>query len=309
MLIAGGAGFIGSHLSESLCGEHDLTVVSRSPDTPGIAGLKVETRTCDVSDGPAISRVIKEAEPEMIIHLAGGTSHARSFEDPSGDLDVNARSTLHMLEGIRRADLECRLVLGSTFIVVGRPESLPVNEESPCNPATPYAAHRLLAEHYCRIYANVYGMDTGVFRITNSFGPRESVDPKKNAINYLIHRAHKREEVTIYGGGYFRDLIYVADVVSGIRAVAEKGGHGGTYWISSFERVMMRDFGEMLGSITGSPVKVVDPPEYTKKVDVGDFVVDNSALRSLGWGKRYSLEEGVRKTLEYFGTDGRDGPP
>ena len=300
ILVAGGAGFIGGHLSESMCGEHNLTIVSRSPKTPGMAGLGVRTIPCDVADGPAISGVIKEVEPEMIIRLAGGTSHARSFEDPSADLDVNARSTLHMLEGIRRADLECRLVLGSTFIVVGRPESLPVDEGSTCNPATPYAAHRLLAEHYCRIYANVYGMDTGVFRITNSFGPRESVDPKKNAINYLIHRAHKGEEVTIYGGGYFRDLIYVADVVSGIRAVAEKGGRGRTYWISSFERVMMRDFGQMLGSMTGALVRVVDPPEYTKKVDVGDFVVDNSALKSLGWEKRFSLEEGVRETLEYF---------
>ncbi|MDA8030203.1 MAG: NAD-dependent epimerase/dehydratase family protein, partial [Alphaproteobacteria bacterium] len=168
ILVAGGAGFIGGHLSESMCGEHNLTIVSRSPKTPGMAGLGVRTIPCDVADGPAISGVIKEVEPEMIIHLAGGTSHARSFEDPSADLDVNARSTLHMLEGIRRADLECRLVLGSTFIVVGRPESLPVDEGSTCNPATPYAAHRLLAEHYCRIYANVYGMDTGVFRITNS---------------------------------------------------------------------------------------------------------------------------------------------
>ena len=96
----------------------------------------------------------------------------------------------------------------------------------------------------------------------------------------------------------------MADVVSGIRAVAEKGSRGGTYWISSFERVMMRDFGQMLGSITGAPVKVVDPPEYTRKVDVGDFVVDNSALRSLGWGKRYSLEDGIRETLEYFKVQG-----
>ena len=309
VLITGGAGFIGSHLAESMCGQHDVVVLSRSGDTGNISGIlpRVSLERCDVTDPAKLGGIIERHRPDAIVHLAGETSHARSFEDPAHDLDVNAKSTLHMLEKIRETGLGCRFVLGSTFIVIGRPGSLPVTEESPCNPTTIYGAHRLAAESYCRIYHNVYGLDTAVFRITNSFGPRERTDPKKNAVNFLIHEAFLGNDVTIFDGGdYFRDLVYVADVVSGIRAVVERGAPGELYWISSFEKTWFRDLGRILHDLTGAAVKYVEPPAYTKKVDVGNFLVDNSKLAALGWGKRYGLEEGIRETLAHF--ESRDPP-
>ena len=85
ILVAGGAGFIGGHLSESMCGEHNLTIVSRSPQTPGMAGLGVRTIPCDVARGPALSGAIKEVEPELLTHLAGRTCHAPSVGEPCAD--------------------------------------------------------------------------------------------------------------------------------------------------------------------------------------------------------------------------------
>ena len=77
-------------------------------------------------------------KPDVIIHLAGNTSHSKSFEEPLKDVDSNAKSTLFMLEKIRELDLNCRFLLGSTFIVIGKPKKLPVNEDTPCNPTTIY---------------------------------------------------------------------------------------------------------------------------------------------------------------------------
>lgn len=302
VIITGGAGFVGSHLSESIYRDHDIVILARS-GCENISDIlpSVTFERCDVTDGPAMGQIIERHRPDAIVHLAAGTSHARSFEDPVGDLDVNTKSTLHILEKIRSMDLKCRFVLGSTFVVVGRPESLPVTEKSTCNPTTIYGAHRLTSEHYCRIYNNVYGLDTRIFRITNSFGPRESINPKKNAVNFLIHEAFIGNKMTIFNNGnFFRDLVYIDDVVSGIQAVLERGDPGELYWISSFEKTWFRDLGSILESMTGTEVTYAKSPEYTKKVDVGNFVADNSKLCSLGWKKKHSLKDGIMETFDYF---------
>jgi UDP-glucose 4-epimerase len=176
-----------------------------------------------------------------------------------------------------------------------------VTENTPCNPTTIYGTNRLASEHYCKIYHDVYGINTMVFRVTNSFGPREQIIPSKNAINYLIHNAFKGNTVTLYNRGkFFRDLIYVSDVVSGIKTIMNKGKSGELYWISSGKKIWFYELANLLGKLTNCKVKFVATPRYTKKTDVGNFVVDNSKLRKLGWAPKTSVEIGIKKTLEFF---------
>ncbi|HVZ62326.1 MAG TPA: NAD-dependent epimerase/dehydratase family protein [Candidatus Nitrosotalea sp.] len=305
IMITGGVGFIGSHLcDEFLKNGHDVIVLTKSyskaNNVSNIRG-KITIETVDVVDFTELGKSIEKNKPEVIIHLAGQTSHSKSFEDPMYDLDVNAKSTLFILEKIRAMDLKCRFILGSTFIVIGKPQTLPVTEDTSCNPTTIYGANRLLSEYYCKIYNNVYGLDTLIFRITNSFGPREQIIPNKNAVNFLIYKAFKGEEITLYDEGkMFRDLIYITDVVSGIKTIMEKGKSGNVYWISSGKKTWFYELGNWLHNLTNSPIKYVESPQYTKKVDVGNFVVDNSKLQSLGWKINTSVKEGIEKTLEYF---------
>jgi len=305
IMITGGAGFIGSHLCDELVkGNNEIIVITRSSSKlNNIEHLldKIKLERVDVTDFQQISNSIEKNRPDIIIHLAGETSHSKSFENPSYDLDVNTKSTLYILEKIRSLDLKCRFILGSTFIVIGRPLQLPVTEESVCNPTTIYGANRLASENYCKIYHNMYGVDTIVFRITNSFGPREKYVPNKNAINYLIYKASKGEEITIFDkGNFFRDLVYVSDVVSGIKTIMERGTSGQIYWISSGLKTWFYEIGRWLEELIDAKVKFVESPPYTKKVDVGNFVVDNSKLRSLGWESIISPREGIKKTLEHF---------
>jgi UDP-glucose 4-epimerase len=303
-MITGGAGFIGSHLCDEFVGKNHLIVLTRKTTSlDRISHLldRITVERADVTNYDEIGSIIEKHHPEVIIHLAGETSHSKSFENPLYDLDVNTKSTLFMLEKIKQLNLKCRFILGSTFIVIGKPEALPVTEQSTCNPTTIYGANRLASEVYCKIYHNVYDIDTIIFRITNSFGPREQHVPNKNAINFLIHKAFKKEEIPIFDkGNFFKDVVYVSDVVSAIKTIMEKGKSGELYWISSGNKTWFYDLGRWLEELTGTKVSYVESSQYAKKTDVGNFVVDNSKLKSLGWGTKTSIKDGIKKTLEYF---------
>ena len=304
-MITGGMGFIGSHLSEELLIEkHNLVILTKSFfKKQNITNIskKIKVEKIDVTDFKKLGKSIQKNKPDVIIHLAGQTSHLQSFENPLKDIDSNAKSTLFILEEIRKKKLKCRFILGSTFVVIGRPQRLPVDERTPCWPTMIYGANRLASEHYCKIYHEVYGLDTLTFRITNSFGPREQVVSTKNAVNFLIHEAFLGKTVTIFKkGNFFRDIIYVSDVISGIKTIMKKGKSGELYWISSGKKIWFYELGKSLEKLTDAKVKFVKEPNYTKKVDVGNFVVDNSKLRALGWKPKINLNQGIKETLEYF---------
>lgn len=304
IMITGGFGFVGSHLSEALIKHHNLILLTRSKNKwKNIEEIakKITIEYTDITNFSKLENSIKKHKPDVIVHLAGETSHSRSFDNPLDDIDTNTKSTIAILESIRKYNPLCKFILGSTFIVIGKPKKLPVDEETPCNPTTIYGANRLASETYCKIYHNVYGLKTMVFRITNSFGPREQIVPNKNAINYLIYRAFSGKEITIFNeGNFFRDLIFISDVISAIQTIIKKGKAGETYWISSGKKTWFSKLGKLLEKNTTAQVKFVPTPKYTKKIDVGNFVVDNSKLKSLGWKPKVSLDEGIKKTLLSF---------
>ena len=304
LLITGGLGFVGSHLVDSLSKNgHKIRILtktlSKKDNIRNSSNVQIEK--IDLVNFKRLGQIIKKFKPNIIIHLAGNTSHSKSFEEPLEDIESNAKTTLFMLEKIRELGLPCKFILGSTFIVIGKPKKLPVTENTPCNPTTIYGTNRLASEHYCKIYHDVYGLHTVIFRITNSFGPREQVIPAKNAVNFLIHQAFKGNELTIFNKGkFFRDLIYISDVISGIKTIMTKGKSGDLYWISSGKKTWFYQLGELLEQLTGAKVKFVKTPKYTKKVDVGNFIVSNSKLKSLGWKPKVNLNEGIERTLEHF---------
>lgn len=307
IMITGGLGFIGSHLVDSISNEkHEIIILTRSLSKKNNLALspnknKIKILKIDIQDFKKFSNVIKKYQPNVLFHLAGETSHSNSFLDPMSDVDSNIKSTICALETIRKNKIKCRFILGSTFVTVGKPLKLPVNENSICNPTTIYGASKLASENLCKIYNNVHGLDTVTFRVTNSFGPREQIIPNKNAINYLIYRAFNGEQITIFNKGkFFRDLIYVSDVISALEIIMKKGKSGNLYWISSGKKTWFYKFGNLLTKNTGSKVVFPPTPKYTKKVDVGNFVVNNTKLRKLGWKPKVSLDRGIKLTLDYF---------
>ena len=305
LLITGGLGFVGSHLIDSLVKKnHKIMILTKTLSKKKNirkSAKKIQIEKIDLTNFQQLGKIIEKFKPDVIIHLAGNASHSKSFENPLKDIDSNAKTTLFMLEKIRKLNTQCKFILGSTFIVIGKPKKLPVNENTPCNPTTIYGTNRLSSEYFCKIYHEVYGLHTNIFRITNSYGPREQIIPKKNAVNFLIYKSFKKEEISIYNQGkFFRDFIYIDDVISGINIILKKGKSGELYWISSGKRTWFYEFGDILEKTTGCKVKYSETPVYTKKVDVGNFVVSNSKLRKLGWSPKISVDVGVKKTLKFF---------
>ena len=309
-MITGGLGFVGSHLAEEFSKNgHNITILSRSLKKKSNIQpkKKIKIEKINVTNFKQLSNSIDKNKPDLIIHLAGETSHSKSFENPIDDIDSNSKSTLFILEKIKKMKRKCAFVLGSTFIVVGKPNKLPVTEDTPCNPTTIYGTNRLTSEFYCKIYHNVYGINTKIFRITNSFGPREQTIPTKNAVNYLIHEAFNGNNITIFNQGkIFRDLIYITDVISGIKKIITKGKSGELYWISSSKKTWFYELGNLLEKITNSKINYIKTPTYTKKVDVGNFVVSNKKLRKLGWTPKIDLKTGIQNTIEYFESSKND---
>ena len=305
LLITGGLGFIGSNLVDSLTKKnHKIKILTKTfskKDNIKNSRNKVEIEKIDLTNFKRLGYIIEKFKPDVIIHLAGNTSHSKSFEKPLDDIESNSKTTLFMLEKIRELGLSCKFVLGSTFIVIGKPTKLPVTESTPCNPTTIYGTNKLASEHFCKIYHDVYGLDTVIFRITNSYGPREQVISTKNAVNFLIYEAFNRKEISIYNKGkFFRDFIYIDDVVSGINVILKKGKSGELYWISSGKKTWFYEFANILEKNTNCKVVYPKTPTYTKKVDVGNFIVNNAKLRKLGWSPKISINVGIKKTLDYF---------
>ena len=304
IIITGGLGFVGSHLAEKLCQKHNVVIFTKSfSKINNVKNFKnkVKIEKIDVINFSKFGSRIKKHKPDIIIHLAGITSHSASFDSPLLDIDSNAKSTLFILETIRKLNYKCKFILGSTFIVIGRPKKLPVNEDSICNPTTIYGTNRLASEYYCKIYHKMYGLDTRIFRITNAYGPREQIIPKKNAVNFLINQSFQGEKITIFNDGeFFRDLIYISDVISGIQTIIKKGKSGETYWISSSKKIWFYDLGKKLKKLTNSKLIFIKTPSYTKKMDVGNFVASNKKLKSLGWKPSVNINEGLKKTIEFF---------
>lgn len=305
LLVTGGLGFIGSHLVESLLKKnYEILILTKSlSKQSNLSNLNknIKIKKVDITNFNKVGKIIETFKPNMIIHLAGNTSHSKSFEKPLQDVDSNTKSTLFMLEKIRQLKIQCKFILGSTFIVIGKPKKLPVTEKSSCNPTTIYGTNRLASEHLCKIYHELYGINTNIFRITNSYGPREQIIPNKNAVNFLIHKAFMKEKISIYNKGeFFRDLIFVDDVISGITAIINKGKPGELYWISSGKKLWFKNFAKLLNKYTQCKVDYPPTPNYTKKVDVGNFVVSNTKLKKLGWKPKTTINEGIKKTLDFF---------
>jgi len=303
VLITGGLGFIGSHLTKS-CLEKgcEVSVLSRS--------INKLSNVEDVQD--KIKLIIRELSDigkediegvDIIFHLAGTTDNYAIVEgEPYRDIEGNCTATIALLEACRKHNSGVRIVFASTFFVNGNVKDLPVTPESPCNPLGLYGATRLAAEHFCSVYHRVFGLDVVIVRFTNVFGPYEQAANKnKAAFNYLMHEAIAGQPIRLYMNGEFvRDYIYVTDVVDACHTVATKGTIGQVYYVGRGEYTKFKDMIDIVAHETGVNVISVEPPDFHKSVGIVNFVCDNSPLKQLGWEPKVSIEEGIKKTLEYY---------
>lgn len=302
VLITGGFGFIGSSLAQRcLSLGHQVTLLSRS------------THKINNADGLPCQRVIKDVcdlnrediqNYDWLFHCASTVDNYNIKTNPSIDIRTNCNGTISVLECCRMFNPNIRIVFPSTFFVNGNLglDRLPATSYSPCSPRGLYGATKLAAEHFCKAYHNVFGLNVVIARLVNIFGPGEQRNNnKKAAFNRMINLAVQGKQIDLYGGEFARDILYIDDAVDGLMTLMQQGLPGKVYYVGSGQWIRVRSFVEMVVEEACAGVIVdVDTPEFHLATGIEDFWCDPSPLESLGWKQRISLREGIRRTIKSY---------
>ena len=310
VLITGGLGFLGSNLARRLVelGAAVTLVDSLEPNQGGlrhnIRGLehRLAIEIGDLRDEALLARVLPGQE--VVFNLAGQTSHLDSMLDPQTDLELNCRAQLGLLEGLRRASPQARVVFASTRQIYGRPDYLPVDERHPLRPVDINGVHKLAGETYHLLYSQVYGLRAVALRLTNSYGPRMRIkDARQTFLGAWIRAALEGRPFEVWGGAQLRDFSYVDDVTEALlRAATTPELEGRAFNLSGLPPALsLLDTAELLSRLTGARFEVKEFPPERRRIDIGDYHADDTAFRRLtGWAPQVGLQQGLERTLGYF---------
>jgi dTDP-glucose 4,6-dehydratase/UDP-glucose 4-epimerase len=311
VLVTGGLGFIGSNLAHRLValGARVTLMDSLIPEYGGleynVAAIRehVTVKIADVRDVRALARRVEGQD--YLFNLAGQTSHVDSMTDPRTDLEINAAAQLSILEACRKHNRGVKLVFASTRQLYGRPQYLPVDEKHPIQPVDVNGINKLAGEWYHLLYNNVYGIRACALRMTNTYGPRMRVkDARQTFLGIWLRNLIQGKPILVFGdGAQLRDFNYVDDAVDALLAAAQDArSDGQVFNLGSTEVVSLKTLAEMLVRLHGrGTVEIVPFPPERKAIDVGDYYSDFTKIReALGWSPRVGLEQGLRRTLDYF---------
>ena len=315
ILITGGCGFIGSMLARRLL-EMGAVVTIADSLIPAYGGNlrnledirdQVWLNITDVRDPHALTYLIQGQD--YLFNLAGQTSHVDSMTDPQTDLEINARAQLSILEAVRQFNPKIRIVFSSTRQLYGKPQYLPVDEKHPTVPVDVNGINKLAGEWYHLLYNKIYDIPCTCLRLTNTYGPGMRVkDARQTFLGIWIKNILKGQPVKVFGDGLqLRDFNYVDDVVDAfIRAAVCDEAIGEVINLGSNEVVNLRDLAEMLIRIHGGGnLDIVPFPPERIAIDIGDYYSDwKKAKKILGWEPVTGLEEGLRRSLIYYGLHG-----
>ena len=302
-LVTGGAGFIGSHLSEELVRRGHRVRVADSLITGKRGNLAhipdVEFLEGDLADLEVARRAAEGCE--YVLHQAAIPSVPRSVKDPLTSNRANVDGTLNVLLASRDAGVK-RLVFAASSSAYGDTPTLPKHEKMPTNPLSPYALQKVIGEEYLRMFTRLYGLETVAIRYFNVFGPRQDpTSPYSGVISVFATALLENRSPTIYGdGNQTRDFTYVANVVDGVlRACEAPGASGEVINVATGGRISLNQLFEEMRKLVGATVT----PTYAegRKGDVRDSQADISKARELlSYEPTVSFEEGLRKTVEWY---------
>jgi nucleoside-diphosphate-sugar epimerase len=305
VLVTGGAGFIGSNLAEELIRQGADVRIIDDLSTGFRENLdEIEGSFDFVEGGLNDSELLRDILQgvEVVFHQAALPSVPRSVADPVETHEACVNGTFNLLLSARESGVR-RVVYAASSSAYGDQPTLPKVETMRPEPMSPYAAAKLMGEYYCRVFTEVYGLDTISLRYFNVFGPRQNPSSHySGVISRFIDAVMKDETPIIYGDGeQTRDFTYVANVVdANIRAATCEKGFGEVINVANGERVSLIELLKVLGRVVGKPdVAAGFQPE--RKGDVRHSQADNRKAKDLiGYQKLVGLEEGLERTISWW---------
>lgn len=308
MLVTGGAGFIGSNIVyELLDREHEVVVLDNMSsgyecNLPRNGRLRLIRG--DIRDTKTVSRAMEGVE--AVFHLAASVGNKRSIDNALQDAEINVLGTLNVLEAARAGGVR-KVVASSSAGIFGQLRRLPIREDHPAEPDSPYGASKLCAEKQCLVYSKLYGMEVVCLRYFNVYGPNQRMDPYGNVIPIFAYAMLRGEPLTIFGDGeQTRDFIHVRDVVqANVKALLARGVSG-AFNVGSGTCITINGLVELLrrAGRLDATVRYGDP----RPGDVRDSIADIAAARgAFGFNPEVALPEGLRNYLEWAAGEARGG--
>jgi UDP-glucose 4-epimerase len=302
ILVTGGAGFIGSHVADGFRAlGHEVAVVddlsagSRANVDPAI---KLYER--DIRDD-ALDQVFAEFRPDVVDHHAAQSNVPASVHDPVHDASVNVLGGLNLLRLAAQYEVKKFIYISSGGAMYGEPDpsDLPVKENAPVRPLSPYGASKQALEAWLGVYKRTFNVDYTILRYANIYGPRQGIREEGAVVAVFATRMAKNQTVTIDGTGQqTRDFVYVGDCVTANIAALERGS-GEAFNIGTGHETSIQEVYEAMCEVAGYG----QPPNYgpARKGDVVRIVLDPSfADRELGWQARMPLFDGLAQTYAFF---------
>lgn len=300
ILVTGAGGFLGSHIARYLGGRgHKIVAVGRLNTTPDVTSCYPNlVKICGMTLPDArFADVVKECQPQLLVHCAGTASVADSVDDPYGDFQKTVEVCAFALETVRKHAPDCRFVQLSSAAVYGNPPQLPIPESIPCKPVSPYGYHKLMCEALVEEYNQLHGLNTTILRIFSAYGERLA----KQVIFDLCRKFSdtSSEIVDVFGTGReTRDFIHATDVARAIECIYESESNG-IFNVASGSQTSVDQLAQLL-KIIFSNNKIV---RYTQSTRVGDPIcwqADITKLQSLGFSPAVEFEAGVKQYVQWF---------
>ena len=309
-VITGGLGLIGSAIARRLValGAEVLLIDSMVPEYGGnlanIAEIRdrVTVNIADLRGGYALPHLL--AGRDFLFNLAAQTSHLDSMSVPEDDLAINCTAQLQLLEACRAVNPGIAIVHAGTRQIYGRPEYLPVDERHPLRPVDVNGVNKMAGEAYHLMYCDVYGIKTRSLRLTNIYGPGMRIkDARQTFLGIWLRRVVEGEPFEVWGGEQRRDLLYVDDAAEAfLYAGLTPETEGLALNVGGGDPISLAALAEaVVEANDGGRYEIREFPPERKRIDVGDFLIEDRRFRSLsGWRPRVGIAEGLRRSLAYY---------
>jgi UDP-glucose 4-epimerase len=300
VLVTGGAGFIGSNVARLVREQTGAEVVVLDNLSSGyrenLNGLPATFVHGDVREEIVVRNALEGCD--TVFHLAASVGNTRSIEHPIQDSEVNVIGTLRVLEAARHAGVT-KVVYSSSAGIFGELKTLPIREDHPVEPDTPYGASKLCAEKLCLAYAKLYPIECVCLRYFNVYGVNQRYDAYGNVIPIFAHRVLHDEPITIFGDGeQTRDFVNVRDVAAANLGAARAAGVSGAFNIASGTRITINRLAALVTAAGGRKTPIEHAPP--RKGDVRHSLADISAARSaFGYDPGVTLDDGLPEYMHW----------
>jgi UDP-glucose 4-epimerase len=299
-LVTGGAGFIGSNLVSKLLDDGHEVVVLDDFSSGYLSNIEifknVRIINGDIRDEKTIADAINGCE--VVFHLAASVGNKRSIDYPLLDADINVMGTIKVLEAARKAGVR-KIVASSSAGIFGELKTIPIKEDHPVEPDTPYGSSKLCMEKVCLAYAKLYDIEAVCLRYFNVYGPNQRFDAYGNVIPIFVFKMLLGEIVTIFGDGeQTRDFVNVKDIVQANIKAAMSHGVSGAFNTGSGSRITINELISLVQSIAGSKANIIN--ESPRPGDVLHSLADVSAARTaFNFNPAVSLEVGLSEYISW----------